>query len=199
MSRRYPEDIYNGVNTSFGNPWYLTTASMAELFYRAVATYQDGSTGITVTNTSLPFWKYFASETPLSAGQTVQKSSPQFSALLDALRGWGDAFIRRIKYHTPNDGRLAEEFHRNSGEPQGAQDLTWSYASILTAAFARADANGDGAYLPTIASSTGSSASNGTQGGPNGSKNAASSVSTLGLFYVFLPTIALFLSKIAMI
>src|SRR5438067_683903 len=33
--RRYPEDVYDGVGTSLGNPWYLATTSMAELFYRA--------------------------------------------------------------------------------------------------------------------------------------------------------------------
>jgi len=31
---RYPEDIYDGVSTSIGNPWYITTLTMAEYMYR---------------------------------------------------------------------------------------------------------------------------------------------------------------------
>lgn len=28
---RYPEDVYDGVGTSLGNPWYLATSAMAEV------------------------------------------------------------------------------------------------------------------------------------------------------------------------
>ncbi|PLW12558.1 hypothetical protein PCANC_17261 [Puccinia coronata f. sp. avenae] len=31
---RYPEDIYDGVSTSVGNPWFITTLTMAEYLYR---------------------------------------------------------------------------------------------------------------------------------------------------------------------
>lgn len=60
--------------------------------------------------------------------------------MIASLQGWGDAFMRRIAFHTPSDGHLSEEFDRVTGVPVGAQDLTWSYAALLTASFARAAA-----------------------------------------------------------
>lgn len=39
--------------------------------------------------------------------------------------------------YTPVNGSLAEQFERNTGTPLSAADLTWSYASALTAFAAR--------------------------------------------------------------
>lgn len=158
-NRRYPEDVYDGVGTSLGNPWYLATASMAELFYRAVHEYSISSSSITVTNASIPFWNYFSPITKSTygglpiyvAGQTFAPSSAQYSSMIQSLQGWADAFMRRVKYHTPADGSLTEEYNRNTGVPTGATDLTWSYASVLTAAMARAEARGDTGYLNALA------------------------------------------------
>lgn len=150
INSRYPEDVYNGTGTSLGNPWYLTTAAVAELLYRAANSYSI-SGSIAVTNTSLPFWTYFASTTNVTEGSTYTSSSATYSNLVASLEGWADAFVRRIKYHTPAGGHLPEEFNRDTGVPQGAADLTWSYASLLTAAFARAELTGDTSYISTLA------------------------------------------------
>lgn len=123
---------------------------MAELFYRAAASYNT-SGSIAVTNTSLPFWTYFAPSANATAGSTYSSSSATYGSLIDSLVGWADAFVRRIKYHTPAGGHLSEEFNRNTGVAQGAADLTWSYASLLTTAFARAELMGDTSYIPALA------------------------------------------------
>ena len=60
--------------------------------------------------------------------------------MVNALNGWGDAFIRTVSYYTPANGHLTEEINRDTGVPQGAIDLTWSYASVVTAGAARAAA-----------------------------------------------------------
>jgi glucoamylase len=39
--------------------------------------------------------------------------------------------------YTPSDGSLSEQYIRSSGVPTSAADLTWSYASVLTAFDAR--------------------------------------------------------------
>lgn len=155
---RYPEDVYNvrmllppqsnqvltttqgtGTQTNGGNPWYLCTAAMAELFYRASASYT--ATGkIAVTGTSLPFWTYFSPQANVSAGHTYQSSQVEFFDMVNSLNGWGDAFMRTLSYYTPSNGHLTEEINRSTGKPQGAIDLTWSYASVLTAGAARAAA-----------------------------------------------------------
>ncbi|KAF4550318.1 Glucoamylase-like protein 2 [Elsinoe fawcettii] len=149
---RYPEDVYDGIGTSVngGNPWYLATATMAEMMYRAVSEFKvTGS--VTVTEISLPFFTYYAPATPVTAGNAYAANSTEFDSLAQALIGWGDAFLRRIKYHAPESGSLSEQYNRGTGISQGAADLTWSYAALLEAAIARAHAIGDTEYLTKLA------------------------------------------------
>ncbi|KAF2157282.1 glycoside hydrolase family 15 protein [Myriangium duriaei CBS 260.36] len=149
---RYPEDVYDGYGTepNGGNPWYLATAAMAEAFYRAVAELRTKGC-VEVTNTSLPFFTYFAPSTQVQAGVTYVPGSPEFDGLTNAVLGWGDAFMRRIKYHAPQGGHLPEEYNRNNGSAQGAADLTWSYAALITAALARGDVSGSSQYAQNLA------------------------------------------------
>ena len=150
---RYPEDRFNGVKTGtkpIGNPWYLCTATFAELMYSASSEYTAAGS-ISVTNTSKTFFDYFVPEADLEVGNSYQSGSKEFGQIIDSLNGWGDAFIRTISYYTPDNGHLTEEIDRNSGQPQGAADLTWSYASVLTAAMARAEVRGDDGYAKDLA------------------------------------------------
>ncbi|KAI9727539.1 MAG: glycoside hydrolase 15 protein [Chrysothrix sp. TS-e1954] len=150
---RYPEDTYNGTSTSSqGNPWYLCTLTVAEIFYRASTTFQ-GAALIGITNTSAPFWNHFAAgaASDFEPGQILRVGTSEFEYAIAALRGWGDAFVRTVKFYTPEGGHLSEEIDTVSGAPVGARDLTWSYAALLTAAFARAEARGDKAYVSELA------------------------------------------------
>ncbi|PNS19171.1 Glucoamylase [Sphaceloma murrayae] len=149
---RYPEDVYNGTGTAVdgGNPWYLATATMAEMMYRAVSEYRSVGS-IHITNVSQPFFAYFAPATSVTVDSTYGSNCTEFTAITQALLGWGDAFIRRIKYHTPESGGLSEQYNRNTGASQGAADLTWSYAALLEAAIARAEVAGDKDYLTRLA------------------------------------------------
>lgn len=58
---RYPEDSYQG-----GNPWYLNTLAAAEQLYDALYTWNKQGY-ITVTSTSLAFFKDFSSS--ITAGK----------------------------------------------------------------------------------------------------------------------------------
>jgi len=147
---RYPEDVYNGVNTSFGNPWYLSTAAFAEYFYTVAKDFQIQKT-ITITNLTQPFWEYYAPTVEAKAGTSITESSEEFEQLINALTGWGDAYIRTIKHFSGEDGHLSEQYDRETGEPRGANDLTWSYVSVLTAAFKRAELKGDDDYVRNLA------------------------------------------------
>lgn len=152
LNRRYPEDIYTGTGTApeGGNPWFLATATMAELFYKATLDFNTAGK-IVVTNTSLPFWTYFAPSAGLANGHNYPSHSSPFIAAIGALEGWADAFMRRVKFHKPADGRFAEEYDRKNGELRGAADLTWSYASIITASMARAKLMNDTTYATNLA------------------------------------------------
>ncbi|KAF9533066.1 glucoamylase [Crepidotus variabilis] len=125
---RYPEDVYFN-----GNPWYLTTAAVAEQLYDALIVWkQQGS--LTITATSLAFFKQFDSS--IVAG-TYASSTSQFTNLTTAIRNFADGFLAIHAKYTPLNGGLAEQFDKSSGTALSAVDLTWSYAAILTAFDAR--------------------------------------------------------------
>lgn len=52
----------------------------------------------------------------------------------------GDAVMRMVQMHTPEDGALSEQFDKATGEQTSARHLTWSYAAFITAAEARRNA-----------------------------------------------------------
>jgi glucoamylase len=125
---RYPEDVYYG-----GNPWYLSTFAVAEQLYDALIVW-DQQQEINVTSTSLPFFRQFISD--LGTG-SYPASTSTFSTLITSIKNFADGFLLVNAKYTPTDGGLAEQFTRDNGSPLSAKDLTWSYASALTAFAAR--------------------------------------------------------------
>ena len=117
----------------FHQPWYLNTFAVAEQLYDALTTWdQVGS--IDVTSTSLAFFQQFSDSI---AEGSYDSSSDEYSTLTSAIHDWADGFIEVIANYTPSDGSLAEQINKDSGEPTSALDLTWSYASAITAFNAR--------------------------------------------------------------
>ena len=128
----------------------LSLVASAPYFWTASAEY-TAAENISVSNTSLSFFDYFAPDAGVKAGGTYVIDSQEFSKVIDSLNGWGDAFMRTVKYYTPSDGSLAEEYDRDDGAPQGCVDLTWSYASIVTAAIQRAKLRNQNTYVQDLA------------------------------------------------
>lgn len=130
---RYPFDRYDGVGTnSRGNPWILTTAGLAEFWYRfAKETLDEGvshwspASRLLVANS---IQKYLGKD---------KKVRLNLRALVRLLRLEGDAYLARVLFHKNKDGSLSEQIDRDGGYMRGAQNLTWSHASILTAVLAR--------------------------------------------------------------
>ncbi|KAJ5610328.1 glucan 1-4-alpha-glucosidase [Penicillium lagena] len=121
---RYPEDVYQG-----GNPWYLATLASAELLYDAL--YQWNKIGsLEVTDTSLPFFRDFDSSVRTG---TYLAHSKTYKMLTSAIRTYADGFLNLVQQYTPSNGSLAEQYNRNTSVPLSANDLTWSFASFLTA------------------------------------------------------------------
>ncbi|KAI9315487.1 glucoamylase glam [Dichotomocladium elegans] len=132
---RYPEDTYNGNGNSQGNPWFICTATFAELYYRAILEWQHAGS-VTVNNVNLPFFKKFDSST--SSGTTYTVGTSSFDSLISKVAYAADNFFSTIKYHAATNGSMSEQFNRDTGFMTGARDLTWSHAAFITAAKAKA-------------------------------------------------------------
>ena len=114
-------------------PWYLSTFAVAEQLYDALIVWSQQQE-ITVTDTSLAFFHQFIPE--LAVG-SYESSTTTYSTLITAIKNFADGFVLINAKYTPPDGGLAEQYNRHNGSPLSARDLTWSYASALTAFAAR--------------------------------------------------------------
>lgn len=141
---RYPEDRYDGVGMSIGNPWFLATHAYSEYYYRL------SKVILAKKSVSFSAWMKPWLESVLGfpvATEILARSNARMRVgsssviLLDragvlklatALNEKADAFVRRSKFHSDKDGHQSEQIERNSGYMRGARDLTWNYASFLS-------------------------------------------------------------------
>ncbi|CAE6480830.1 unnamed protein product [Rhizoctonia solani] len=130
------EDKWDGYETgpdTEGNPWYLCTLAVPHLIDWALAEFVS-SGNITVTDVSLQFFKQFVSVKP---GDVLTRGSSEFNLALLGMRSWSDGFYKIVQRFQGPGGVLYEQFNKNTGEPQGASNLTWSFAAFANAARAR--------------------------------------------------------------
>ncbi|KAJ7451688.1 glucoamylase [Mycena latifolia] len=132
---RYPEDSYMG-----GNPWYLTTAAVAEQLYDALIVW-NAQGSLNVTSISLAFFQQFSSSVAIG---TYASSTSTFATLTAAVKTFADGVLAIHAKYTPSNGGLAEQYSRSNGAPLSAVDLTWSYAAALTMFEARAGTTSPG-------------------------------------------------------
>lgn len=120
---RYPGDTYAG-----GNPWVLTTAALATLFYRGSL---ELAGGMMPDADAQAVWAD-------ALGEDFPSSA---SAAADLFLRAGDSVMIRLRSHVVDDGfHLREQIDRSTGKQMSAMDLTWSYAEVLNAVTARATA-----------------------------------------------------------
>jgi len=116
---RYQGDTYAG-----GNPWVLSTAALASLFYRGAATIK--SSGVVPTPEVLSLW-----QTAFNSESALPTTAPALAAVFAAQ---GDGVLLRLRSHvTARSFHLDEQIDRNTGVQMSAKDLTWSYAEVLNA------------------------------------------------------------------
>ncbi|KAI0248612.1 glucoamylase [Lactifluus subvellereus] len=126
---RYPEDVWY-----WGNPWYLSTFAVAEQLYDALHTWASVGS-LQVTDISLAFFRQFA---PSITPGTYDSGTSQYSQLTSAIATFADGFVEVAAKYTPPNGGLSEQYQNKTGAPLSAADLTWSYASVMTAGDSRA-------------------------------------------------------------
>lgn len=114
---RYPGDSYAG-----GNPWQLLTAVLAKTFYQ----------GANLLMKSNGFSKQEDKQAWFSLLKIPESASLQNQ--IEAAISAGDAVMYRLYTHVSADGgHIAEQIDRNNGKQKSANDLTWSFANILSA------------------------------------------------------------------
>ncbi len=140
---RFTDDVY-----FYGNPWYMTTAGFAELYFRlTLALINSRSLKVTAINSGFLNSVLLASlnSGPLPAltvGTEIAVQSDLGQRILSGLTQKGDGYLSTLQKYVGSQGEMSEQFDREAGVPVSAPDLTWSYASFLSAARARAQLNG---------------------------------------------------------
>jgi glucoamylase len=126
MLGRYPGDTYDGDTAepaARDHPWALSTAIFAELYYQLAQ--QTSSGTVPLDSLSATFFSQIgASATTTPAAATT------------ALEGAGDQMLQALVFHSDHLG-LSEQFDATSGYEKSVSDLSWSYASFLSAVRAK--------------------------------------------------------------
>jgi glucoamylase len=118
---------YQGDNYAGGNPWVLSTAALASLFYRGAS--HILSYGVPSSDVLAVWQKAFNSDTALPTDK---------SSLAKVFAAQGDGVLLRLRSHLVARGfHCDEQIDRNTGVQASAEDLTWSYAEILNAMYYR--------------------------------------------------------------
>ncbi|MCV2423887.1 glycoside hydrolase family 15 protein, partial [Paucibacter sp. DJ4R-1] len=89
---------------------------------------------IQITQLSLPFFQQIYPSAKVGTYSVISKDG---LAILFAVRKYADQFVLVNKKFVGPGGSMAEQFDRATGAPTSAVDLTWSYASAITAFDAR--------------------------------------------------------------
>eukprot|EP01006_Ploeotia_vitrea_P032267 TRINITY_DN64532_c0_g1_i3.p1 TRINITY_DN64532_c0_g1~~TRINITY_DN64532_c0_g1_i3.p1 ORF type:complete len:227 (-),score=3.77 TRINITY_DN64532_c0_g1_i3:46-726(-) len=110
---RYGGDTYAG-----GNPWVLTTAALANVFYRGAIYIKEN--GLPDSN-ALNVWS-----------EVFNLSNNEITS--ETFIAAGDSVMSRIRYHVEDQNfHLHEQLNKNTGVQMSAEDLTWSYSEVLNA------------------------------------------------------------------
>ncbi len=141
---RYPNDLYDGNQSIYGNPWPLATALFAEYYYLLAASIIKNES-ISINSIHRMFFKQVNPELKFKDDLIRQTSDPElFKSIINSLLKTGDDMLKATNYlsKTESDGskfHLAEQVDRSTCEQVSAMDLTWNYAAVLSASRARRD------------------------------------------------------------
>lgn len=136
---RYPEDVWDGKHRSGeGHPWVLITNGFGEYYARVARKLKDGGI-IEITKRNLDFFKLSVPSEAgaLHAGMRIEAKDQLFERIIRGLTERGDSFFKRVIHHSREDGAFTELINRYSGYLQGVENLTWSCASFVAAAWER--------------------------------------------------------------
>ena len=120
---RYPGDTYDGDTADEpvrGHPWAVSTANFAELYYQLAK--QVTTTGSVPLDT---LSAGFFSQIGVNISATPQQAAAN-------LESHGDQMLQAVVLHSDHF-ELSEQFDASSGFEKSVSNLSWSYASFLSA------------------------------------------------------------------
>ncbi|MGD0441111.1 MAG: glycoside hydrolase family 15 protein [Acidimicrobiales bacterium] len=123
---RYPGDLYDGdTDEQVGDhPWVISTANFAELYYQ-LAKHITATGATPLDDLSASFFAQV---------DITEATTP--AAAATALEAAGDRMLQAIVYHSDHL-ELSEQFDGNTGYEKSVSNLSWSYASFLSAVRAK--------------------------------------------------------------
>jgi glucoamylase len=123
---RYPGDKYDGNNDQpvDDHPLAISTCNFAELYYRLANEIMAAGT-IPLDANSTEFFR-----------QVGVNASTTPAAAVTALHSAGDQMLQAIIFHSDHL-ELSEQFDATTGYEKSVSNLSWSYASFLSAVRAR--------------------------------------------------------------
>jgi glucoamylase len=127
MLGRYPGDTYDGDTAdpaTRDHPWALSTAIFAELCYQLAQQITSSGT-VPLDNLSAAFFSQ------LGVGAATAPA-----AAATALRAAADQMLQALVFHSDHF-ELSEQFDTTTGYEKSVSNLSWSYASFLSAVRAK--------------------------------------------------------------
>jgi glucoamylase len=123
---RYPGDVYDGdTDEQVGDhPWAVSTSNFAELYYR-LAKQVTTAGAVPLDDLSANFFS-----------QVGVNGSTTPAAAATALESAGDQMMQAVIFHSDHF-ELSEQFDANTGYEKSVSNLSWSYASFLSAVRAK--------------------------------------------------------------
>lgn len=129
---RYPEDSYNGYRTDRqGHGWFLAVFGMVEYYSNLKKHLLFSGTQLIHSTSGKEFYCYLLQMPKCSIHELQTQKTKK--AIIQAIDGKIAGYLARANFHAANDGRMSEQMNRYHGYMQGAHDLTWSYASHISA------------------------------------------------------------------
>ena len=114
----------------------MITAGAAEYLYRT-ASQLALAPSIRITQTNLSFYSKTGGLENLNIGKVILRGTDDYNKVLQNLMIQADRYLARVMLHANPDGSLSEQINRRTGIQQGAPNLSWSHASLITAKLAR--------------------------------------------------------------
>lgn len=131
---RYPEDVYDGIDISEGNPWFISTLTSAELIFKLINKMYYDEKPLLVDPVKNKFLNRVFEFNRLSSSPIlIPYNTLAYNQTLYSIFKYGDSFLSKVNEHVTNEGSMSEQFNKYHGLNQGASDLTWSYGTFCSA------------------------------------------------------------------